>query len=114
MINGLGCCRVDFASKEVVGYAEHLAELPLGNAGSFRDIALDHVVAQPQQDLAMERGLGTVFLAVAAICAGRRDRNPGVGNRGFHLQHNSLPVWSRRRPQSNTKFRLKGQKMNAK
>ena len=35
--------------------AEHLAELPLGNAAAVGDVALDDVVAQPGQDLAMQR-----------------------------------------------------------
>jgi hypothetical protein len=33
------------------------------------------------------------FLAVVAIAGGGRgERNPGFGNRGFHIQDNSLPI----------------------
>ena len=35
--------------------AEHLAELPLRNAAAVGNVALDDVVAQPRQDLVMQR-----------------------------------------------------------
>ena len=62
---------------------EHLAELALGDARAVGNVALDDVVAQPQQDLAVKRGLLAV---AAAIAAGRGESAPRFGNRGFHMQ----------------------------
>ncbi len=36
------------------GNSQHFAELPLRNAGALRDVAFDHIVAKPQQDLAVQ------------------------------------------------------------
>ena len=88
------------------GDPKHLAELPFGNAGALWNVAFDHVVAKPQQDFAVQRGL----LAVGDWVIG----TPVFGNRGFHLHNSSLRNLRRRRSKSNTKIRLKRQKMNAK
>ena len=60
--------------------AQHLAQLPLGNAAAVGNVAFDDVVAQPRQDLVMQR---LVFpVGNRAGCDGRRS---GItGNHGFH------------------------------
>ena len=39
------------------GDSKHLAELPFGNACALWNVAFDHVIAKPQQDFAVQRGL---------------------------------------------------------
>src|SRR5262245_37252796 len=87
------------------GDPKHLAELPLGNTRAARNVAFHYIVAQPQQDLPVQRGL---------LAIGLGDWHPAFRNRGFHLHNGSLRNLRRRRSKSNTRIWLKRQKMNAK
>ena len=59
--------------------AQHLAELPLRNAATVGNVALDEVVAQPGQNLVMQR-------LILALGTGGEDRLRGgfTGNQRFH------------------------------
>ena len=60
---------------------QHLAKLPLRNAAAVRDIALDDVIAQPRQDLVVQR----LVLPVGNRTGRKRRRRGGItGNQGFH------------------------------
>ena len=60
--------------------AQHLAQLPLGNAAAVGNVAFDDVVAQPRQDLVVQRLVFPRGLRAGGKC--RRGRV--TGNHGFH------------------------------
>ena len=72
--------------------AQHLAELPFGNAAAIGNVAFDDVIAQPRQDLVVQRHVLTVGHGR------RRNRLRGgiMGSKGFHEREHMPLIWDRR------------------